>query len=174
MLQNYSRYRLLQEFFYSPRKDFHMRELSRRIKLAQISVINHLNYLVKQNLVIKEKKSIYPSYRANQENELFILLKKQNLMLRIKSSGLAKFLEDNLRPNCIILFGSASQGMDNEKSDIDLFIQAKESKLNLSKYSKLLNRNINLFFEPNLKNLNKELLNNIINGEILSGYLKVF
>jgi len=151
-----------------------MRELSRRIKLAQISVINHLNYLVKQNLVIKEKKSIYPSYRANQENELFILLKKQNLMLRIKSSGLAKFLEDNLRPNCIILFGSASQGMDNEKSDIDLFIQAKESKLNLSKYSKLLNRNINLFFEPNLKNLNKELLNNIINGEILSGYLKVF
>ena len=95
-------------------------------------------------------------------------------MLRIKSSGLAKFLEDNLRPNCIILFGSASQGMDNEKSDIDLFIQAKESKLNLSKYSKLLNRNINLFFEPNLKNLNKELLNNIINGEILSGYLKVF
>ncbi len=174
MLQNYSRYRLLQEFFDSPRKDFHMRELSRRIKLAQISVINHLSYLVKQNLVIKEKKSIYPSYRANQENELFILLKKQNLMLRIKSSGLAKFLEDNLRPNCIILFGSASQGMDNEKSDIDLFIQAKESKLNLSKYSKLLNRNINLFFEPNLKNLNKELLNNIINGEILSGYLKVF
>ena len=54
MIQNYSRYRVLQEFFDFPRKDFQMRELSRRINLAQPSVINHLKTLVKDNLIIND------------------------------------------------------------------------------------------------------------------------
>lgn len=174
MIQNYSRYRVLQEFFDFPKKDFQTRELSRRIKLAQISVINHLKALVKDGLVIKEHKSIYPSFRANIDNEIFRLLKKQNLAFRIKTSGLINFLEEKIKPNCIVLFGSASKGEDTENSDVDLFVQAKETSLNLEKYEKSLNRKINLLFEANIKNLNKELLNNIINGETLYGYLKVF
>ena len=174
MIQNYSRYRLLQEFFDFPKKDFQTRELSRRIKLAQISVINHLRALVKDGLVIKEYKYIYPSFIANRDNEMFKLLKKQNLVFRIKNFSLINFLEEKLRPNCVVLFGSGSRGEDVENSDIDIFIQAKETSLNLEKYEKLLNRKINLLFEPNLKNLSRELLNNIINGEILYGYLKVF
>ena len=174
MIQNYSRYKLLERFFDFPKKDFQMRELSRMIKLAQVSVINHLKYLVGEELIIKERKSIYPSFRANRDNEMFKLLKKQNLVLRIKTSGLLDFLDEKLKPNCIVLFGSASKGEDTENSDVDLFLQAKEVSLNLEKYEKLLNRKINLLFESNLKNLNKELLNNIINGEILYGYLKVF
>ncbi len=173
MLQKYSRYKLLQEFFDYPKKDFQIRELSRRINLAQISIINHLKVLVKDELIIKEHKSIYPSFRANKSNETFKLLKKQNLVFRIKTSKLIDFLEEKLKPNCIVLFGSASKGEDIENSDVDLFIQSKETSLNLEKYGKSLNRKINLFFEPNLKNLSKELLNNIINGEILYGYLKV-
>ena len=174
MIQNYSRYKVLQEFFDYPKKDFQMRELSRRINLAQISVINHLKGLIKENLIIKENKSIYPSFRANTDNELFKLLKKQNLILRINQIGLINVLDDKIKPDSIILFGSASRGEDNENSDIDLFIQAKEINLNLEKFEKLLNRKINLFFEFNIKNLDKELLNNIINGERLYGYLKVF
>ena len=174
MLQNYSRYKLLQVFFDYPKKDFQIRELSRKIRLAQISIINHLKRLVKENLVIKENKSIYPSYKANTNNELFKLLKKQNLILRLKESGLIEFLEERLRPNCIVLFGSASRGEDNENSDTDIFLQSKEVILDLNKFEKSLNRKINLFFEYNINKLNKELLNNIINGEVLHGYLKVF
>lgn len=174
MLQNYSRYRLLQEFFDSPRKNFHLRELSRRLKLAPVSIILHLKALEREGLVSKEKTDLYPTFRANRDDDEFKLLKKQNLVWRLHKGGLVSFLEEKLKPNCIVLFGSASRGEATETSDIDIFVQASgETELDLKKYEKALNRKINLLFEPNLASLSKELLNNIINGTILHGYLKV-
>lgn len=173
MLQNYSRYKLLQEFFDFPKKSFHMRELARNIRLAQISVINHLKALLKENLVIKEKGTIYNVFKANRENQVFKLLKQQDMVLRIHKSGVLDYIEKSAHPNCILLFGSASRGEDTEGSDIDLFVQAEEANLELTKYEKLINRKINILFEPDVKKLSKELTNNLINGRILSGYFKV-
>src|SRR3989338_361598 len=110
MIQKYSRYRILQEFFDSPRKDFQMREISRRTKITQPSAINHLKELVKEGLIVKEKKGIYPTFSANRESELFKLYKKFDLMLRINQSGLVDYIYDNCVPNCIVFFGSASKG----------------------------------------------------------------
>ncbi len=174
MIQNYSRYRVLQEFFNSPRKDFQMRELSRRVKLAQPSIINHLKALSKENLIIKEKKGIYPTFRANRENNMFSLYKKIDLMLRLKQIGLLDYINDLCMPDSLILFGSASRGEDIEGSDIDIFIQAPEKNLSLENYEKQINRKISLFFEENFMRLSKELKNNILNGILLKGYIKVF
>ncbi len=174
MIQKYSRYKILQEFFDFPRKNFHMRELSRRIKLAQPSVINHLKALVKEDLILKEKRGIYPTFRANRDNELFRIYKKTNLLLRMHQTNLINYIYDSCLPDSIVLFGSASNGEDMEESDIDLFIQAKEKKLTLEKYEKQMKRKITLFFEEDFSRLNKELRNNILNGIILKGYLKVF
>jgi len=174
MLQNYSRYRLLQEFFDSPRKGFYVRELSRKLKLAQISVMNHLKALQSEGFVVREKRSLYPTYRANRENEEYKILKKENIIWRLYKSGLLYYIEENIQPNCIVLFGSASKGEDIETSDIDIFVQANEAELNMKHFEAQLKRKVNLFFEPTTKNLSKELLNNIINGEIIYGYLKVF
>ena len=77
-------------------------------------------------------------------------------------------------PQVIILFGSASKGEDLKESDIDLFIQSKEVKINLKPYENKLNKKINIFFNENFNNLSEELKDNIINGTILKGYLKVF
>ena len=128
MLQNYNRYRILQEFFDFPRKDFQMRELSRRTKIAQPSVINHLKALVKEKLILKEKKGIYPTFRANRDSESFKIYKKFNLIQRIYEYNLLDFIYDKCMPDVIILFGSASKGEDIEESDIDLFIQSPEKK----------------------------------------------
>lgn len=174
MLQNYSRYRVLKEFFDFPRKSFQMREISRKVKLSQVSVINHLKALQRENLIIKEKKNIYSAFRANRENDEFKILKMQNLIWRIHKCGIISLLDEKIKPNCIVLFGSASRGEDTETSDIDLFIQAKETELKLDKYEKSLNRKINVLFEPDIHDLSKELLNNIINGQVIYGYLKVF
>ncbi|MBN2042662.1 MAG: nucleotidyltransferase domain-containing protein [Candidatus Aenigmarchaeota archaeon] len=173
MLQKYSRYRVMQEFFDFPRKGFQIREISRRINLAQVSVINHLKALQKEGLVVKEKKGIYPTFHANTNNENYKTLKKQNLVQRIHESELISFIDRNLKPNCIVLFGSGARGEDTETSDIDLFVQAKEVQMDLGKYENLLKRKINLLFEPETKGLSKELLNNIINGQVIYGYLKV-
>jgi len=174
MLQKYSRYRVLEEFFDWPRKNFQMREISRRVALAQVSVIAHLKALQKEGLIVKEKTGIYSTFRANRESEDFRLLKRQNLIWRIHTSGLIPILDEQLKPNCIVLFGSAARGEDTEMSDIDIFVQAEEVELELSKYERALNRKIKILFEPEIRALSKELLNNIINGQVLYGYLKVF
>ncbi len=174
MIQKYSRYRILQEFFNSPTKNFYVRELSRRIKLSQPSVTLHLKALVKEDLILKEKKGIYPSFRANREDELFKLYKQHDIVLRLHQSGLLSYIYDSCTPNAIILFGSASRGEDVEGSDIDLFIQSPEKKLNLSEFEKELNREISLFFGENFLRLGHELKNNILNGRVLHGYLEVF
>lgn len=174
MIQRYSRYRILREFFDFPRKNFQIREISRRTKITQPSVTNHLKVLEKEKLIIKEKKGIYPSFKGNRDNELFKLYKKTDLLLGIYQCGLLDYIFDSCVPDVIILFGSASRGEDTEESDIDFFVQAPERKLNLEKYEKILNREINLFFEENFSRLSKELRNNILNGIILKGYIKVF
>ena len=174
MLQKYTRYIILREFFDYPTKFFQMREISRRTKISQPSVLNHLRELVKEGLVLKEKKSVYPTYRANRENEWFRHYKKIDILLRIKDISLLDYLYDNTMPNVIILFGSASKGEDIESSDIDLFIQAPQKKLDLQRYERKINRKINLFFEEDFSKLSNELKNNILNGIILKGYLKFF
>ncbi|MEK6842349.1 MAG: nucleotidyltransferase domain-containing protein [Nanoarchaeota archaeon] len=174
MIQNYSRYRILQEFFDFPRKNFQMRELSRKVNLSQSSVINHLKPLLKEGFILKEKKGIYPAFIANRNNLMFRIYRKFNIFIRLYETGLVDQIYDSCFPDTIILFGSASKGEDTEESDLDLFVQSKTKKLDLKKYEKLLNRKISLFFEDDFSKLGDELKNNILNGIILKGYIKAF
>ena len=172
MIQKCSIWSVFAEFAKNPRKQYQIRELSRRIKLAATSVKLHLDELEKEGLVIKEKIGIYKSYRANFEDENFRFYKRVCNILSLKESGLISELEKQTTPNAVVVFGSYQKGEDAEKSDIDIFIIAKEKKVNLSEYEKKLGRNIHLFFSEDLNKLPKELLNNILNGIILSGFVR--
>lgn len=174
MIQEYSRYRILQEFFDFPNQNLHMREISRNTKITQPSTSLHLKVLVKEGLILKEKKGLYPTYRANRDNELFKVYKRLNLILRIHQTKLLDYISDTCSPRVVILFGSASLGEDIETSDLDLFINSEKTELELEKYEKHLKRKINPFFEQNFARLSKELKNNLLNGIILKGYIKVY
>lgn len=174
MLHNYSSYRILQEFFKYPTTNFQMRQISRNTKISQPSVINHLKTLEKEGFILRENKGIYPTLRANRDNPLFKLYKRNDWILTLNASGLIDYLNDSCMPEVIILFGSCSKGEDIESSDVDIFVQCSEKKLNLSKYEKLINRKISIFYEENFSKLSKELKNNILNGMVLKGYLQVF
>lgn len=173
MIQKYSRYKILQKFFDLPRKAFLVRELSRNTKLAVPSVRLHLKALLGEGLIIKDKAGLYPSFKALRENMFFKLLKSQNIIFRLHQTGIVNLIEKTAYPTCIVLFGSASRGEDNEDSDIDLFVQSKQIKLDLGRFEKQLNRKINVLFEPDIKSLGPELINNLANGTVLYGYLKV-
>ncbi|MBW6461468.1 MAG: hypothetical protein K0B07_00245 [DPANN group archaeon] len=179
MLQKYNRWTVLNVFFDNPApKDagFQLREISRISKIAPTSVKKYLDELITENLVIKSKHRIhqYPVYWANRENEKFRSLKKIDMIFDIQNSGLLTLLKDTCMPDVIILFGSASKGEDLKESDINLFLLCEETKLNLNKYEKRLKRKINIFYCNNFRILSEELKNNIINGIVLNGYLKVF
>ncbi len=178
MLQKNNRWSVLRVFFNDPAPStgLQLREISKKINLAPPSVKNYLTELIKKNLIIKAKHRIhnYPIYMANRENEFFRLLKKIDTMYLMKDSGLLEHIDKECMPETIILFGSAARGEDIKESDIDLFVQSKEKKMDIKKYENTLKRHINIFFEEEFNKLSKELKNNIINGVILKGYLKVF
>ena len=174
MIQKYSRYRVLTVFFREPRKVFHIREISRLVKLSQSSVTLHLKELAKENIILKTLEGLYGGYKANRENEIFRLLKLQNTILILNNSGCIKYLAEKIMPQSIILFGSAAKGEDTEQSDIDLFIESKEISISLKKFEKLLKRKISVSFKENFMELSKELKNNIVNGIKLYGFLRAY
>ena len=97
---------------------------------------------------------------------------------RIKTA-LTKYIKDvdELLPiNKAILFGSYAKGEDTERSDIDLYIETPSKKdITLEKFEKKLKRNIQIFRHKNLFEIkNKDLVNNIINGIVLNGFVEVF
>mgnify|MGYP002824656031 CR=1 FL=1 len=164
---------ILNEFFENPSKEFHIRELARELKIPKTTVSYHINGFLKEKLIIKNLKGVFPSFRANETHEKYRFYKKEEFLKKLIESKLLDFLENEFNPKCIVLFGSFAKSEYDRKSDVDIFVQSKESKYSLGKYEKLLKHKINLFFEHDLNNLSKELLNNIINGVKLRGFIRL-
>lgn len=160
-------------FFDYPARSFHLRELSRLAKLPKTTLERYLRTLLKENLIKKEKKGPFYTYRANESNFFYKLYKRNRLIEQIYRSGLITFLEEGTYPEAIILFGSGAKGEYIKDSDIDIFLLAKEKAIGLEKFERKLKRKINLLFKENYSELSKELFNNIINGYKLSGYIKL-
>ena len=178
MLQKCSILKVANVFFNEPTKEHYLIEISKKSKLAHTSVKKHLLTL-KELSVIKESieekgNRKFPLYKANLENKTFKFYKKVYNITKLKELGLIEFLKNKLMPKSIILFGSYSRGEDIEDSDIDIFIECKKEEIDISKFKKHLNRNIQLHFKDNFKEYSKELKNNILNGIILDGYLEAF
>lgn len=176
MLQKSSMLRTAEIFFINPTKKNYLMNISRNIKLAHTSVKKNLDKLVKLGLITEfaEKKGgrKFPLYKANTDNKLFKEYKMIYNLSSLLESGLIKFIEEKLMPKSIIVFGSYQKGEDTENSDIDIFIECKEEELNLDKFKKKLDRNIQLHFKENFTLYSKELKNNIINGIVVSGFLE--
>jgi len=166
-------YRILEPFIEFPAKDFSVRGIARHLKLSHATVLKYINNLEKLEFIKKKEETLYPTYFANTQNQKYKFYKKNYLVLKITDSGLIEQIQKTTLPSSIILFGSGAKATFTEKSDIDIFVEAKDSKVNVAKYEKKLGRKINLLFESNLNNLSKELRNNIINGIILYGFIRI-
>lgn len=179
MFRKNNRWKVLQVFFDDPLPDgigFQLREISRKMKISPSSVKRYLKELEKEKLIISVKHRIhgYPVYYANRDAEIFKWMKKIDITLRIRESGLLDYLLHCCMPEVIILFGSAARGEDIRESDIDIYLQCKKEELNIGRYEAILKRKINPLFSADLNKLSNELKNNILNGMIMKGYIKVF
>lgn len=175
MLQNYNRYKLLKVFLYSATESFRLRELSRLSKISPLSVTNYLKEFEREKLITKYEKRDIPFYQANRDDENFKLYMKLSVIYELNTSGLVDFLWDKLAPEAIILFGSHAKGEAIESSDIDMFILGtKEKEPDIKEYKKRLGKEVHLLIEDRKENMSDEFKNNLINGIILKGYLKLF
>lgn len=160
----------LEIFFDNPSREFHLRELSRLLKLSMATIISTTDRLAKEKLIIKIKGKAITKVMANKEDSYFVRSKRISNLEKIYDSGIVDFISDSYNyPKSIILFGSFSRGDDIEKSDIDIaVITNKKLNLNLENYEKLLKRHINLH-EVELDKMGKEFKTNLANGIILEG-----
>jgi len=166
-------YKILELFIEFPTKDFSVRGLARNLKLSHATVLKYIADLEKFSFIKKKEATLYPTYFANTESQKYKFYKKNWLVFKINESGLIEYIQKETLPSTTLLFGSGAKATFSEKSDIDIFVEANEIKLDLTKYEKKLNHKINLLFEQNINNLSKELRNNIINGVVLYGFIKI-
>lgn len=162
-----------QLFFENPAKHFHIREIARQFHLPKTTVAYTIASLVEQKVITRQKHDIFISFKANETNEQYKYSKLQNFIKQLIDSKLLDHIESHCAPKCIILFGSFAKAEYDVNSDVDLFVQAKECKLKIADYEKRLGHEINILFEPELKRLSPELLNNIVNGAKLRGFIKI-
>ncbi len=173
MLTKDNNYKVMKLFFDNPDKKFHVREIARQTGLSAPGVLKILKKLKEKTLLVSEKKNVVINVKASR-NEKFFILKKAYNNLSLFESGLIKFLRDEYEePEAIVVFGSYSKGEDISQSDIDIaVVTKKEAQLNLKEFEKYLKRKISIY-EIQIGNAEKEFLNNLANGTVVSGFLKV-
>lgn len=163
-------------FFRFPTKEYTLKDISKSIHLAHTSVKSNLQYLIRVGLIQRRKekkgKRRFPLYRANRDNKLFIQYKKIYNLQALLESGFIAFLEKQLLPKSIVVFGSYQRGEDTEESDLDIFVETKKEDLNLTNFEKKLARKVELHFNEHFTSYPKELKNNIINGIVVHGFLE--
>ncbi len=168
-----NRDKVLKEIYEKPSYKFHIRELAKLTKLNPNTIVRITDLLVKDGIIIKEKRKNLSEVWANLEDQRYLLSKRLFNILALYSSGLVDCLIKTYRPSSIVLMGSFSRGEDLEGSDIDLVVTSKTNKrINLDKYSGKLGREIQLLLVDEDR-LSKEFVNNVANGIVLEGYFNI-
>jgi len=166
---------IIKIFFESPTKEFNVREVGRILKIAPATASTKLKILVREKILKERRERNLLLYKANLESDTYLDLKKFYNIKKIKDSGLIESLNKFYLKPTIALFGSASNGLDTEDSDIDLLIISEKNTEFQDKetFEKKLNRKLQLFIVKEIRNLkNEHLMNNVLNGIILQGKIK--
>jgi len=170
---------ILKVFFEEPEREFHLRELARIMKKNPVTVKKNLLEFVKSRVILKKKERGLELYSSNSENFSYKELKRTYNRNRLVESGLLDFLKRKFKLPVIVLFGSYERGEDNKQGDIDIFILSEiDEHVKLDDYGKKLRREIQLHimskskFEK-FKKEKPDLINSILNGSVLNGFLEV-
>ena len=165
----------LKLFFEEPNREFNVREVARLLNNTPATASKQLKEFAKRDILTYRKERILDLYKSNLESDGYRDLKLYYMLKILKESGFVDALNRFYLKPTIVLFGSASFGLDTDASDIDLLIvtENKKEMPNIKKYEKLLKRKIQLFVHKNVLEIeNKHLVNNIVNGITLQGTIK--
>jgi len=166
---------IIRIFFEEPNREFNVREVARILKIAPATASSQLKELAREKLLKEKKERNLIIYKANLDEEKYEDLKVYYNIKKIKDSGLIEELNKFYVKPTIVLFGSASFGLDTEDSDIDLVILSEKTEefSKKEKYEKIIKRRLQLFIIKNIKDLkNEHLINNVLNGIVIQGELK--
>ncbi|MAG47579.1 hypothetical protein CL617_03160 [archaeon] len=172
--------RVVEVFFKYPDKEFSLSDIAKEAKVKKSNLGKILDKLYKNYVLdIVKLKNIW-RIKANTNEWNYIKFKIVYNLNFIYTSGIVEYLTEFFNnPKAIILFGSFRRGEDTSDSDIDIAIwdnTVKEYKTvnveELRDYEKEINRKIQIhLFNDKVVDVN--IFNNIANGIVLLGNLKV-
>ncbi len=176
MIRKDIRERILHYFFINPAAKLRVREIERKLNIPIPSIIRHCKELEEEGFLRVVAIGSTRFYTANRTSKKYILEKKLYNIRTLYECGLVDFIKMKFSNPTIILFGSYSKGEDNEKSDVDLYIETpSKQEVSFKKFEKMLSRKLHILKCKSIFEIkNKNLSNNIINGIPLNGYIKVF
>src|SRR3989344_3857295 len=168
--------KVAQFFFRNPASRLRVRQIEREVKVSLPSAIRAAKELESEGILISTDIVGVKTYSASRDDPEYLVQKKLFNLFEIHQSGLITYLREIRSNPTIVLFGSYARGEDVEESDIDLYLEAPNTKpIQLDKYEKILGHKIQVFMHKNIRDIkNKDLANNIINGITLNGFLEVF
>jgi len=159
-------------FFEDCYRRINVREYSRISNVSPPTASKILFELNKEGLLNVERDRNYIFFYANRESKDFIDLSR--MYWRGKLEELMEHLNKELIGSTIVLFGSLAKAEVKDDSDVDIVVFSEKKDLDLSKIERKLKRNIQLFWFDSIGAVkNKELVNNILNGYVLNGRLKI-
>ena len=165
-LKNQKWDKILWLLFEHPRKRFTIRQISKATRIPASSIQRYVKEIRKEGLITNENKVASSNYA--KFTKAFFMIDK------LFKSGLIAYLDKELAPSTIIVFGSARKGEYNHESDVDIFVETtKEAKVELREFEKKTGHVIQLFTEKDVNELPPHLFNNVVNGIKLAGFLKV-
>ena len=159
----------LEPFFMDNYRTINVREYARLKKISPPTASTLLEELHKEGLLIQEKERKYIFYRANRENDQFIDLSRFYWKIRIKATPLFIAWKKIYQNPIIILFGSYSKAEIKSDSDIDLALIGPKPNF-IKQETHMFHKNLQVFAYRRKEDIRSpELLNNILNGVVLSG-----
>jgi len=148
------------------------RNIAKLLEVTPPAVSKAVPGLEKMDLinVTKDKESKRYDITLNRENQHAIWLKRADNLKLLVESGIVRMLHESLPGATVVLFGSYAFGEDTITSDVDLaVIGAKDPGLDMSRYSRLIGREIIINYYPSWTSIDQHLKNNILNGIIIRG-----
>jgi predicted nucleotidyltransferase len=173
MLTKDNNYKIMGLFFRCPEKKLHIRQISRLTGLSAPGVAKIVLRLKKGGLLASERGVVTQDVYAIRSGAFLRAKACYNLQV-LHESGLLSFLKREYEePEAIVLFGSFAKGEDTSESDVDIaVVTGKELSPDIKKYGKLIGRKVNIY-GVKLVDCEKEFLNNLANGVVLHGYLRL-
>jgi len=175
-----ARQRIMEFLFRYPDKEFSLSDLAKLASVRKSNIGAILKELENIGFIEISKLANLWRIKANQQSLVYIRSKIVYNLNFAYQSGLVDFLIDYFKnPKSIVLFGSFRKGEDMSNSDIDVAIETEEAKeyeiiglSGLADFEKRIGRKIQIHLF-NMKNADSNVLNNILNGIVLWGFLEV-
>ena len=136
-MHEFTFFKVARFFLDNPYQEVYLRELAKKLKISPFAVKGYADVLLKEGLILEERKANLRFFKGNAGNPFFRHIKISLNVDLLMKSGLVDFLKENI-PNIssIVLFGSLAKGENDSESDVDLLVIGKETRKSSGKFGK--------------------------------------